>query len=76
MRQLQEIQRHPSEYDSSESILVTSSTCSEKLQEQALGADVKLIDGEALVEWIYDALSLLSAQTKRKLCTVTAPRPS
>lgn len=46
---------------------VTSAAVSESLVERANDSDIKVVDGECLVDWIYDNLAKLSLETKAKL---------
>lgn len=62
-----------SDYDYCRKVLVTTAELSEDVRAEAERNNIKAIDGEALVDWIYDNVDKLSESTLRKLGIVSEP---
>lgn len=73
--QLNEIKRlMPEEYGGFHLVLVTSGDVEGKAKESADASGITILDGKDLVDWIFDSLKNLSANTKRKLGVSEVPR--
>jgi restriction system protein len=55
-------------------VLVTSASLSDDLQSKAQEKGITVIDGEELVDWIFEKLDSLSEETKLKLGIFQAPQ--
>lgn len=74
IRQLAEIRRaHPGEYDDHQHVFLTSASVSDELRIEATKADVTVIDGAALAEWIGDSIQKLRPETKLTLGIYEVP---
>lgn len=74
IRQLAEIRsEHPGEYDDHLHVLVTSASVSDELRMEASKADVTVIDGHGLAEWIGDSIHKLQPETKLALGIYEVP---
>jgi restriction system protein len=67
-KQLEEIRfLDQEEYTDCHLALVTSGKVNPSDKERAKNNNITIIDGEELVDWIFDSLSRLSAETKTSL---------
>ncbi len=73
LKQLEAI-RKLDEYDGEKLVLITSGGISEEVKDYATERDIAVFDGEKLVDWIFDNLEKLKADTKRRLCIDNLPR--
>ena len=54
-------------------VLITSATLSEELKEEAQEQNIVVVDGEALVQWIFDNIDGLSKATRNALGIIQTP---
>lgn len=74
IQQLLEIRKEAtSVYSTHELVFLTSASVSAELLEQAIAADITVIDGDGLVGWIAEKIDVLSEQTKRMLGICEVP---
>ena len=74
IHQLQEIQKaHQGEYDNHQRVLVTSASVSEEVLKTAEEANVTVIGGMQLADWISEHIEKLSKETKAGLGIYEVP---
>ena len=74
IHQLEEIRKaHPGEYDDHEIVFVTSAFVSEELRKTAESANVTVLAGPDLAEWISEQIERLSPATKLALGIYEVP---
>jgi restriction system protein len=73
VRQLAAYTVDSGDYDYYRKVLVTTAELSDDVKAEAERLNIKTIDGEALVDWIYDNVDKLSEGTLRKLGIVSEP---
>lgn len=66
----------PKEYDTHKLVIITSANASEKLTEKCEENDIKLIDGNDLVEWIHLSVKSLKQNTLDSLGISVSPSMS
>lgn len=70
---LKQLVAHDDEQTYTRKVLITSAELSQKVEEQANTADIITIDGERLVNWIYDSIEQLSPSTRLALGISSIP---
>lgn len=74
IRQLEEIRKaHAGEYDDHQIVFVTSASVSDELRKAAESANVTVLGGLELAEWISEQIDRLSAPTKLALGVYEVP---
>ncbi len=63
----------PEKFPDHRLVLITSGKISSKVQEHASVKDVGTVDGEALVEWLFPKVGLLSPDTRVRLGLIDVP---
>lgn len=67
IKQLKQIRRNGEDRGFDKLMLITSGKISDKVREDAENSNVAVMDGEQLVDWIYENIGELSDDTKRRL---------
>ncbi len=73
IEQLKEIKKNGEDEGYDKLILITSGVVGDDVKQEAEKYDIMMMDGEQLIDWIYENLNNLSAETKTKLKISTAP---
>ena len=73
IEQLKEIKKNGEDKGYDKLMLITSGTVNDNVQQEAEKYGIMFMDGEQLVDWIYENLNDLSAETKARLKISIAP---
>lgn len=73
IKQLADYEYEIDTYDYYRKVLVTTALVEKEEREEAATQNIKVIDGEALVDWIYDNINGLSENTQKKLGVILEP---